>query len=75
MKLTSRELMILKGAADHGLSSHGGEYYRLGGHGCVPVRYHPGTLPSLVRRGLVERGPYWRATAAGRKYLEATAND
>lgn len=75
MKLTSRELMILKGAADYGLSDIRCTYYQLGGYGHVPVRYHPATLRSLAHRGLVEHDHYWKATAAGRKYLEGAAND
>jgi hypothetical protein len=65
-KLTDRERKIVRGAVDYGLSDVGGDYYQLGGHGCVPVRYHPDTLRSLERRGLVVRRGYWAATDVGR---------
>jgi len=68
-KLSDREMAILRGAATYGISDVTGDYYQLGGHGCVPVRFHPGTLRKLQRRGLVVHDGYWKATDLGKSIL------
>jgi hypothetical protein len=66
MRLTERERLILVGAEKYCLAETGGEYYQLGGNGCVPVRYNLATLPKLARRGLVSRDQgVWRITEKG----------
>lgn len=42
-----------------------GYFYRLGGHGRVPMRYNSKLLPGLETLGLVQRGGGYSATAAG----------
>lgn len=66
MKLTPREIQIVEAACQYGLCVTGGVYYRLGGHGDVPVRFHPATLRNLQARGLIEHRGYWQGTDAGR---------
>lgn len=56
-----------------GLSDIGGAYYQLGGHGYVPVRFHPDTLPNMARRGWLMRAGYWKATINGRAIVAAQA--
>jgi hypothetical protein len=46
------------------------DYYRLGGHGTVSMRYDFRTLRTLEKLGLIEQKGGWRATEKGRKAFE-----
>lgn len=70
MRLTSRHAKLLREATHHAISDHGGEYYRLGGHGVVPITYNRASYPRLERMGLVTReAGYWKATQAGKEAI------
>lgn len=73
-KLTARELAILRGAFSYGISDVGGQYYQLGGHGIVQVRFHPSTLANMERKGVLTRRGYWTATKLGASILNEIGN-
>jgi len=67
MNLTARQRALLEEMKTYALSDAGGKFYRLGGHGCVPLRYDYRTLPRLHDLGLVSRrGFVWEITHDGR---------
>jgi hypothetical protein len=72
MKLTERHLELLRAIRYGAVTEISGEYYRLGGHGHVNVRYHRATLPNMARAGLVRRdGSIYYSTDAGLSALES----
>ncbi|GBQ77205.1 hypothetical protein AA14337_0749 [Acetobacter malorum DSM 14337] len=68
--VTEREVAILRGADKYGITVVKNQYYQVGGHGNVPVRYNASTLYALERRGLLVHDGVWRATDAGRAVLK-----
>ena len=68
---TEREIVLLREGTQYGLSDSGGQYYRLGGHGVISLRFHPFTLSKMERRGWMAREQgVWRTTQLGRDALE-----
>jgi hypothetical protein len=64
-KLTEREKTLLA-AVDHTLYDTGSDYYLLGGHGIIGVRYDSRTTGSLSKKGFMSRCPGgWTATDKG----------
>lgn len=65
-KLTEREETLLLAAIDHTLYDTGRDYYLLGGHGIIGVRYDFRTIGSLQKRGLLIKCPGgWTTTDKG----------
>lgn len=69
IKLKPRELKLLEAAVKYGISDLTNQYYCLGGHGMVPVRFHWLTLPNMAKRGLVVHESYWKGTEKGAALL------
>lgn len=64
--LTERQFALLREAERYTISETGNVYYRVGGHGTVPIRYDYRSFRKLRDMGLVEhKGGGWRATDAG----------
>lgn len=69
-KMTGRDLALIGECARYCISDDGRSYYRLGGYGHAPIRYHHASLRKLKRAGLVENSKgYYAATDKGREYL------
>jgi hypothetical protein len=76
VKLTDREITLLRECAKYNISTVSGDYYRLGGFGCVPIKFSAKSLPSLQSRGLVDNAKgYWKTTEAGLAELAARASE
>lgn len=73
MRLSPRQIALLRECAAYAIADqHWCKlYYRLGGYGCVPLRYHRDTMRNLVKLGLVTDGSVSRATDQGRAALAA----
>lgn len=64
--LNERQKTLIREALVYAIADDGGIFYRLGGHGYVPLRYDHRSYPALAALGLVERVVnHWKATAAG----------
>lgn len=72
-RMSEREKTLLKECCEYAICTVGKEYYRLGGHGHVPLRYHDATLYKLQKLGLVENHSYWKATQKGQDLMRANA--
>lgn len=69
--LSEREKTILRALLRHNaLTNTGGEYYLIGGHGTIPIRYNMWTLPNMVAKGLLNNEHYYSLTELGRKEAE-----
>lgn len=68
--LTDREVAIIRGADRHGVTVVRNKYYQVGGHGIIPVQYHPATLFALQRINLLTNDGVWRTTRTGRDVLK-----
>ena len=66
-KITPHQLALLRECCQYSISemSSDNEWYRLGGHGNVPLRFDSRTMPALLRAGLVRYDGYYKATDAG----------
>lgn len=74
-KLSARLFKLLRATAFDNIMDDGASYYRLGGRGCVDIRYDCRSLPRLRDQGLVEyRDGYYRATEAGHVALGLTSS-
>jgi hypothetical protein len=69
-RLTERDILLLKAASQYHISDSDGTYYQLGGHGNVPIRYNPLTLPNLRKEGYVTYEGYWKTTDVGKAAVE-----
>lgn len=70
VKLTLRDVALLRECDQYAILDDHGTYYRLGGHGYAPIRYNRASLPRLGRMGLVAyRMGRWKTTPAGRAHL------
>lgn len=73
-KLTERDLALIDECERYCISDDGRGYYRLGGYGHAPIRYHHASLRRLRRGGWVEDSKgYYKATPAGRAALTKEA--
>lgn len=64
-KLTERQVALLREAERYVISETGNDYYRVGGHGTVPIRYDYRSFRKLRDMGLVEhKDGGWQATSA-----------
>lgn len=71
-KLTEREARLIAECDRFSISTVGDDFYRLGGYGCVQIRFSARSLPALKRRGFVtDASGCWKATEAGVEALNA----
>lgn len=65
-KLTDRQRILIREALIYAIADDGGKFYRLGGHGYVPLRYDYRSYQTLYEMGYVERRVnHWKATRLG----------
>lgn len=69
--LSANQVTLLRAAAQYAIMDDWTrrEFYQLGGHGYVSIRYNRDTLRVLVNRGFVTSGSAAQATEAGKAYL------
>jgi hypothetical protein len=68
--ITPREKILLNACCQYSIYDDRSRklYYQLGGHGHVPIRYHPNTLYKLRGLGLVtDSSEGWKATEKGKQ--------
>ena len=70
-RLSHHQLALLRECCRYSISewSSKNQWYRLGGHGTVPLRYNQNTMQILHAKDLVEYKGYYTATYDGRKLV------
>jgi hypothetical protein len=68
-RMSEREKTLLNECCKYAIGTTGNKYYRLGGHGYVPLRWNYATLRNLEKAGLVEYIGYWKATQKGQDLM------
>lgn len=69
-RMSEREKTLLNECCKYAICTVGNQYYRLGGHGHVPLRWNYATLRNLEKAGLVEYIGYWKATQKGQDLMQ-----
>lgn len=69
--LSPNQVTLLRAATKYAIMDDWNrrEFYQLGGHGYVPIRYSRDTMLALVNRGFVTSGSAATATEAGKRHL------